>query len=129
MRYRVRVFRTQKADRLVNAVDEEDALRKVREELERPYGYFGRWEDVNTDVEILAAESAVPNAPGPIGEGALLLSIADAAAHLGIKQGAMRELINTGEIDHVRVGRRMYVARTALEKFIETNSHRGYWRP
>jgi hypothetical protein len=42
MRYKIVVSRVQTAERHVRAVSEEDAIRKVREELERPYGFFGR---------------------------------------------------------------------------------------
>lgn len=130
MRYRIRVYRAQKADRVVNAVDEDDAIRKVRQELQRPYGYLGRWEDVNTDVEIVAAEPTLPNAPPILGEGgSLLMSIKDAAAHLGVNQSAMRELVSRGKIDHVRLGKRIYIARDAMHQFIDANGHRGYWRP
>ena len=54
------------------------------------------------------------------------MSIKDAAAHLGITTGRVYELVNAGEIDHVRVGRRTYVSRVALSKFIETNTRSGY---
>jgi excisionase family DNA binding protein len=39
----------------------------------------------------------------------------------------MYELIRTGEIEHVRVGRRVLVARSTLTKFIEVNSRSGYY--
>ena len=130
MRYRVRVLRAQKADRLVHAIDEEDAAAKVREEIDRPYGFIGRWDTVSTEVEVLAEESALPQAVGALADGTpLLLSVKDAAKHLGISYSAMYELINRGEIEHVRLGRRMYVSRDAMKHFIEVNSHRGYWRP
>ena len=129
MRYRVRVLRGQKADRVVSAVDEDDAIKKVREELDKPYGYLGRWETVSTEVEILAEEPALSTAPPPLGESALMLPLKDAARHLGVSYGSLYELVNRGEIDHVRLGRRMYIARDALQRFIEANTHRGYWRP
>lgn len=54
------------------------------------------------------------------------MSIKDTAAHLGIPSGRVYELVNTGEIDHVRVGRRTYISRDAVTKFIETNTGSGY---
>jgi excisionase family DNA binding protein len=54
------------------------------------------------------------------------MSIKDAAGHLGITTGRLYELVNAGEIDHVRVGRRTYVSRAALTKFIETHTRSGY---
>jgi excisionase family DNA binding protein len=110
-------------------VDEEDAAAKVRDEVERPYGFMGRWQTVSTDIEVLAEESTLPQAVGPIGDGPLLLSVKDAAKHLGVTYNAMYDLINRGEIEHLRLGRRMYVSRDAMTHFIEVNSHRGYWRP
>jgi excisionase family DNA binding protein len=129
VRYRIRVVRAQKIDRTIRAIDEDDAARKLSEELARPYGYIGQWETVSTDIEVLAAESSLPAAPGPLAEGALLLALKDAATHLGISRSAMYELVNRGEVEHVRVGSRMYIARQALLDFITANSHRGYWRP
>jgi excisionase family DNA binding protein len=54
------------------------------------------------------------------------MSIEDAATHLGIPHGRVYELVNAGEIDHVRVGRRTYLRRAALAKFIESNTRVGY---
>ena len=55
----------------------------------------------------------------------MLMSIKDAAAHLGIPNGRVYELINAGDMDHVRVGRRTYISRASLEKFIEDNTRAG----
>ncbi len=54
------------------------------------------------------------------------MSIKDAAAHLGIPYGRVYELVNAGEIDHARVGRRTYISRVSLTKFIEENTRSGY---
>jgi excisionase family DNA binding protein len=61
-----------------------------------------------------------------VGEGPLLLSVATAAKHLGVSRGTLYELINRGEIEHVRIGRRILIAREALRKFIEANSRTWY---
>ncbi len=45
MRYRVVVSRVQVAERNVRAVSEEEAIKQVQAELERPYGFLGAWED------------------------------------------------------------------------------------
>jgi hypothetical protein len=35
--------------------------------------------------------------------------------------------MSAGEIEHVRIGRRVLVARSALTKFIEVNTRSGYY--
>lgn len=112
MRYRIRVTRAQVTERTVRATDEDAAVAKVQEELERPYGFLGRWETRASEVEVVAAEPATSSAPTIPGEGPLLLSVYDAAAHLGLSRNSMYELINAGEIEHVRLGRRRFVAAT-----------------
>ena len=54
------------------------------------------------------------------------MSIKDAAAHLGLPYGRLYELVNAGEIDHVRVGRRTYISRVSLTKYIDENTRTGY---
>lgn len=57
-------------------VAEQDAAGKVQEELDRPYGFIGGWRAVDTDLDVVAAESALSQAPGPLEEGgAMLLSL------------------------------------------------------
>lgn len=53
MRYRIRITRAQAAERVVSAKDEDSALDKVRQELAQPYGFFGRWETVTTEAEVV----------------------------------------------------------------------------
>jgi excisionase family DNA binding protein len=122
MRYRFRIVRTQTAERTIRASDEDAAMEKLREELARPYGFFGRWEDAAMDVELLGAETSVEARGVGVDGGPLLLSVKDAAAHLGISRGLMYELLNRGEIESLRIGQRRLVSRDAINRFIETNS-------
>jgi hypothetical protein len=69
MRYKIVVSRVQTAERHVRAVSEEEAIRKVQEELERPYGFLGGWTTVGTDMDIVAAESVLGDGvPAQIGQ-------------------------------------------------------------
>jgi excisionase family DNA binding protein len=125
MRYRVRITRGEVAERTVSAVDEEAAVEKIQAELERPYSFLGLWKVVSTSVEIVAAEPALGSTPQLPGEGSLLLSVKDAADHLGIGRSSLYQLMASGEIETVDIGRRRYISRVALTKFIETNTRRG----
>jgi excisionase family DNA binding protein len=120
------VSRVQVAERYVRAVDEQDAVRKVQEELARPYSFIGGWCTVDTDLDVAEAESSLSRAPGPLEEGgAMLLSLKQAAAHLGLSYSSLWQLVRGGEIDHVEIGSRRYISRDALTAFIEANTRRG----
>ncbi|WP_158846730.1 helix-turn-helix domain-containing protein [Saccharothrix deserti] len=126
MRYRVVVSRVQIAERFVRAVNEEDAAKKVQEELDRPYGFLGGWRTTDTDLDVVAAESPLTQAPVPLSEdGSALMSIKQAAGHLCLSQGMMYELVRTGEIEHVAIGTRKFISREGLKTFIEANTRRG----
>jgi excisionase family DNA binding protein len=126
MRYRVTVSRVQVAERYVRAVDEEEAAKRIQDELDRPYGFFAAWRTTGTDIDIQEVESALQMAPPPLGEGgAMLLSVKEAAQHLGISRSMLYQLLMAAEIRHVSVGSRKYISRDALKEFIETNSHAG----
>lgn len=130
MRYRVIVSRVQVAERYVRAVDEQDAVRKVQEELARPYSFIGGWRTVDTDLDVAEAESSLSQAPGPLDEGgAMLLPLKQAAAHLGLSYSSLWQLVRGGEIDHVEIGSRRYISRDALKSFIEANTRRGSHYP
>jgi excisionase family DNA binding protein len=106
MRYRVRAIRVETAEKVVSATDEDDAIRKVQEELAKPYGFFGRWETKALEVEVVGGESRLGEAPGSVpADGPLLLWVNAAGKLLGISSSSMYKLIRTGEIEHVRVGR------------------------
>ena len=126
MRYRIRITRVQAAERSVLAKDEEHAMEKVRAEMDKPYGLLGQWQTASEEAEIVAVEPRDGLTPTIPGESPLLMSIKDTATHLGVPSGRVYELVNTGEIDHVRVGRRTYISREAVSKFIETNTRSGY---
>ena len=125
MRYVVRVMRVQTAERTVTATDPEAALGKIQEELEQPYAFLGRWETITVDAEVIDVRSTVVShqtlAPG----GALLLSVADAAKHVGISKASLYELLHRGEVECVQLGRRRLISRDALARFIEQNTRRG----
>ncbi len=128
MRYKIVVSRVQTAERYVRATSEDDAIRKVQQELERPYGFLGGWTTIGTDMDIVAAESPLADTAGTQinEEGSFLLSVKAAAKHLGISYGMLYELINRGEIAHVVIGSRRYISREQLNAFIEANTHTGY---
>lgn len=130
MRYKIVVSRVQTAERHVRATTEEDAIRKVQEELERPYDFLGGWATVGTDMDIVAAESVLGGGmPAQINQdGGFLLSVKAAAKHLGASISVMYELVNRGEIAHVMIGSRRYISRDQISAFIETNTHTGYYR-
>jgi len=128
VKYRVRVIRVEAAEKLVTATDEDDAVRKVQAELAKPYSFLGRWETKAVDLEVVGCEGKAGQLPGNVSaEGPLLLSVNAAGKLLGFSSRSMYEMIRTGEIEHVRVGRRVLVARTALAKFIEVNTRSGYY--
>lgn len=127
MRYKVVVTRVQVAERWIRAADEEDAARKVREEFEKPYAYFGHWETKGSEVEIVEAEQTRVIHPNLLSEsGPMMLSLKDAAGALGISYSALYELTNRGDIEHTRIGSRKYISRESLVSFIHENTHRGY---
>ena len=48
----------------------------------------------------------------------LAYSIAEAAAALSLSRNAVKELIYTGKLKHVQVGRRKLIPRWALDQFL-----------
>lgn len=130
VRYRVMVSRVQVAERYVRAVDEQDAARKVQEELDRPYSFLGGWRTVDTDLDVVEADSPLEKAPGPLAEDRTLVMPAKrAAAYLGLAYSTFWQLVRAGEIDHLTIGRRLYISRDALTAFIEANTRRGTAQP
>ncbi len=127
MRYRVVVSRVQVAERYVRAVDEAEAAKRVQAELDRPYGFLGSWTTTNTDIDVEEIAGALQQSPTPLDQdGKLLLSIKEAASHLGISYGTLYELINTAEIQHIAIGRRKLISREHLEAFIESHTRLGW---
>lgn len=52
----------------------------------------------------------------------LTLSVAEAATLLGIGRNHLYDLINTGQIPHVRFGRLIKIPRDALEEWLRQES-------
>lgn len=73
--------------------------------------------------------SVVSGAPEPTpvaAPDALLVTIDQACALLGgLGKSKTYELIASGQIAHVRVGRRRFIRRTAIDEFIKRNEHMG----
>lgn len=127
MRFKVIVTRVQVAERWIRGVDEEDAARKVREEFEKPYAYFGHWETKASEIEIVEVEQTTVIPPNLLDEsGPMLLTIKDAAEALGIPHRALGLLASQGDVECTRIGTRKYVSREALLAFIRVNTHRGF---
>jgi excisionase family DNA binding protein len=125
MRYRITLARTQRAELHIRATDEEAALDKVRQKLAEPYGYFGMWDKGEIDiVDVVASPTEGVTASAPSG-GPLLLSVKDAGEHLGISRATMYELVSTGEIESLQIGRRRLIPRASLEQFIAANVRAG----
>ncbi len=118
MKYRVQVVRTQVAERFVRATDEDAALDKIHEELARPYGLFVSWDTRAVEFGEVEAIPTTIGPTSPVDGGPLLLSVKDAATHLGIARSKMYELINSGEIASVHIGSRRLVSREALNAFV-----------
>lgn len=130
VRYRVMVSRVQVAERYVRAVDEQDAARKVQEELDRPYSFLGGWRTVDTDLDVVEADRPLEKAPVPLAEdGTLMMPAKRAAAYLGLAYSTFYQLVRAGEIDHLTIGRRLFISRDALTAFIEANTRRGTRQP
>jgi len=128
MRYKIVVSRVQTAERQVRAISEEEAIRKVQEELEHPYGFLGGWKTIGTDMDIVSIDSVLDDhVPAQVSsEGSFLLSVKAASRHLGLSTSVLYELINRGEIGHVMIGSRRYISRDRINDFIEAHTHTGF---
>jgi hypothetical protein len=76
VRYKIIVRRVQTAERHVRAADEEAAAQKIQAELDRPYGFLGAWQTIDTDLDIAESENPLSGLPPQLTDqnGALLLS-------------------------------------------------------
>jgi excisionase family DNA binding protein len=57
-----------------------------------------------------------------------LLTIVDAARHLGISRSKLDELLAAGELPSVRIGRTRRITMSALEEFLAEDTHRAQAR-
>lgn len=126
MRYKISITRVQVADRYYRAPSEEEAAAKAQAEFDRPYGYFGSWKTVGSEVEITAVEPTATGAIDLKGEGPMLLTVKDAAKALGLGTSTLYQLLQQGDLDWVAVGSRKYISRDHLLEFIKRNTHNGY---
>lgn len=55
----------------------------------------------------------------------LVLTVSEAAKHLGISRALAYELVARGELPHLRLGRRIVVPRRALEAMLEDTATRS----
>ena len=125
MKYHVQVTRLQVAERTVTAIDEERAIEKIRAELKQPFGFLGSWKDRDFDVKIVGVERPLGDVPNELGSGPMVYDLKTAAAQLGISRSTLYELVRTGQVEHIRIGRRVLLSHVALEKFIEQNTYKG----
>ena len=56
--------------------------------------------------------------------GVQLLTIVEAAQHLGISRSKLYELLSAGELPSVRIGRMRRITLSALEKFVADHTDR-----
>lgn len=131
MRYAITISRVQPATRHVRAASEEDARKKIEDELSRPYGFLGAWQTVAQDLDLVAIESPLGDQPLPDhaalkDDGGFVLSIKAIARFLGVPEATIRKLVNDGDMKHVRFGHRIYITRDQINDFLHTNTHTGY---
>src|SRR5262249_1024726 len=97
MRYTITISRVQTATRHVRDASEEEARKKVEDELSRPYGFLGAWQTVAQDFDLVAIESPLGDRPLPDhaalkDDGGFVLSIKATARFLGVPEGTIRKL-------------------------------------
>lgn len=122
MKYRFRVTRVEVVERTIQARSEEDAERKVRDELRVSWAFAGSWNTVHLEVEILEAIPKVPPRPveGVAGDeavdddGPLVLTMKDAGKLVGVDYRTIRAGIESGTIPTVQLGNRRMVPRAGL---------------
>jgi excisionase family DNA binding protein len=127
--YKIIVSRFQTAERQVRAANEEDAIRKVQAELDRPYGLFASWSTIGTDINIVGVEGTAPEMTNDQirdTRGTYLLSIKQVASYLGVSRSMLYEAVRSGDIAHVSIGSRRYISRDQINEFVEANSRHGH---
>jgi hypothetical protein len=97
MRYTFVISRVQTATRHVRAASEEEARKKVEDELARPCGLIGAWETTGQDLDLVAVESPLGDKPLPDhaalqdGRG-FMLSVKATAQFLGLAEHTVQKL-------------------------------------
>jgi excisionase family DNA binding protein len=119
VKYRIRVARTDIAERTITATDEEGAIAKMQAELDKPYGVLGQWKTRAIEIMVEEVPTGICVGAAAVPEGPMLMSVKDAATHLGVSRGMMYEFVNTGEVESLRIGSRRLISRDALTQFIE----------
>ncbi|MFE1646198.1 helix-turn-helix domain-containing protein [Microbacterium sp. P01] len=123
MRFKVVVTRVETVERWVPAADEDSAMRKVEEELRRPFAFVGQWETQAAEVRVVeAAQTAAIQPIDPADPPARLLALKDAARSLGISYSTLYNLVRRGEVEHTKVGSRYFMSRESIDLFIRTNT-------
>ena len=126
MRYKVVVTRVETVERWVPAADEDSAVRKVEEELRRPFPFVGQWETQAAEVRVVEAAQAAVLQPTELSDPLVrLLGLKDAAKTLGISYSTLLNLAKRGEVEHTKVGARYFMSRESIETFIQTNTTSG----
>lgn len=74
-------------------------------------------------MEVIGASSEIGEL-SRLPQGPMLFDIRTASTALGIGRDNLYELMRAGEIESVRIGRRVLLSRQAIEKFIEVNTGR-----
>jgi excisionase family DNA binding protein len=126
MRFKFVATRVETVERWIRATDEEDAILKARQELERPFAFVGEWEQQAVEVRIVASETALPTVLTALDtpEGRML-RLKEAAAVLGVSYGTLHKLVVTGEIEHTKVASRVLISRESLDAFVRQNTRRS----
>jgi excisionase family DNA binding protein len=123
MRFKVVVTRVETMDRWVRAVDEDAAVRQIRQELERPFAFVGAWETQTDEVRVVEAEQTVQVKPlDPADPNQRLMTLKEAARALSVSYSTLYGMARRGEIEHTEVGSRYYMSRESLETFIRVNT-------
>jgi excisionase family DNA binding protein len=117
MRYHVWVSQLRTLDLEIDAGSREEAERQARLQLSAPSDEVG-WLASATVLKVSEADSS-RSKPAPASvEPRKLFAVPQAADILGIGRTTLYGLIKSGELQSVSVGRRRFVARDQLERFV-----------
>jgi excisionase family DNA binding protein len=123
LRFKVVVTRVETTEQWVRAADEEAAVRKIEEELQRSYAFVGSWEIQANEIRVVESEQTIKIAPtDPTDPNKRLMTRKDAAAALSVSYSSLYQMARRGEIEHTRVGSRYYMSKESLEAFIRDNT-------